>query len=132
MPELHLDLWLYGRLAAYGGEASQGGYANLTLGLPTGSCMRDLLHYLRLPDTERGITFINGQLSALPGLHPDLDYEFRGGERVAIFDRISMWPFQYRDGAAMTDALQRALEAQPDGILHHTYETQREPQSGAG
>ena len=93
--------------------------------------MRDLLQYLRLPDTERGITFINGQLSALPGLHPDLGYEFRGGERVAIFDRISMWPFQYRNGAAMTEALRRALEARADGILHHTYETQHEPQSGA-
>ncbi len=36
--------------------------------------MRDLLAQLGMPTAQRGITFINGKLSAMPGLQPDLDH----------------------------------------------------------
>jgi len=121
MAHIHLDVWLYGRLAKYGGDADQGGYANVKMIMPAGTRLRDVLDYLGLPTEDRGITFINGQLSAMPGLQPDLDHLLGDNDRIGIFDPISMWPFQYRDGAAMTDEMRRALEETPDDGLHHTY-----------
>ena len=40
--EITVDLWLYGVLARYGGDADQGSYANLQLRLPEGSTLRDI------------------------------------------------------------------------------------------
>lgn len=121
MAEIHVDVWLYGRLARYAGEGAGSGYANVKLALPAGSTMRQLLDHFGIPAEERGITFINGQLSAMPGLQPDLDHVLQDGDRVGIFDLSSMWPFQYRHGAAMTEEMQKALLAREDAGLHHTY-----------
>ena len=109
MGDLHIDTWLYGPLARHGGEADQGSFAHLDLAMPSGSRVRDLLACLGLPTEERGITFINGQLSAMPGLQPDLDHELQDGDRVALFHLKSMWPFQYRDGSAVLPELQREM-----------------------
>ena len=84
--------------------------------------MADLLAYLRIDTAERGITFINGQLSAMPGLQPDLDHILCKGDRVGLFDLNSMWPFQYRHGAAMTDEMNRATAASKDHGLRHAYD----------
>jgi sulfur carrier protein ThiS len=116
-----LDVWLYGTLACYGGGAEQGSFANLQIHLPEGSTMADLLAHLRMPTEERGITFINGRLSAMPGLQPDLGHILRDGDRVGIFDLKSMWPFQYRHGGALTDEMERAMASEKDHGLHHTY-----------
>jgi hypothetical protein len=105
-----VDLWLYGPLARYGGEAARRAHANLKLELPAGSRMRDLLEYLELPTQERGITFINGDLSAMPSLQPDLDHVLQDGDRVALFHLKSMWPSQYRHGAGTTPEMARAME----------------------
>lgn len=121
MAEIHLDVWLYGRLARYAGEGAGSGYANVKLSLPAGSTMRRLLEHFGIPAEERGITFINGQLSAMPGLQPDLDHVLQDGDRVGIFDLSSMWPFQYRHGAVMTEEMQKALLEREDAGLHHTY-----------
>lgn len=110
METITVDVWLYGALARYGGDANQGSYANLAVRLPVGSRMADLLAYLGLPAGERGITFINGNLSALPGVQPDLGHVLAEGDRIGLFDPKSMWPFQYRHGAAMVDELARALD----------------------
>jgi hypothetical protein len=83
--------------------------------------MADLLARLRMPTQERGITFVNGLLSAMPGLQPDLAHVLRDGDRVALFDLKSMWPFQYRHGAAMTGEMERAAASAKDHGLHHTY-----------
>jgi hypothetical protein len=83
--------------------------------------MADLLAHLRMPTEERGITFINGRLSAMPGLQPDLGHILRDGDRVGIFDLKSMWPFQYRHGGALTDEMERAMASEKDHGLHHTY-----------
>src|SRR5271157_1773831 len=103
MPDIALDVWLYGALKRYGGKAEQGSFANVQLRLPEGNTLADLLEYLRMPTEERGITFINGQLSAMPGLQPDLSHILHEGDRIGIFDPKSMWPFQYRHGVAMTE-----------------------------
>jgi hypothetical protein len=121
MAGIVVDVWLYGALAKYGGEADQGHFANLQVSLADGDTMGDLLARLRMPTEERGITFINGQLSAMPGLQPDLIHILHDGDRVGLFDLKSMWPFQYRHGASMTDEMGQAMAAEKDQGLHHTY-----------
>ena len=117
-----VDVWLYGALARYGGDPQQQSFANVQISLPEGSTLADLLTCLGMPTDERGITFINGQLSGMPGLNPDLGHLLHDGDRVGLFDPKSMWPFQYRHGAAMTDEMARAMATQKDDGLHHTYE----------
>ena len=116
-----VDVWLYGTLARYGGEGQQPSFANIQPSLPDGSTVAALLAGLGMPTEERGITFINGQLSAMPGLQPDLGHILHDGDRVGFFDPKSMWPFQYRHGAAMTYEMARAMAAEKDDGLHHTY-----------
>jgi sulfur carrier protein ThiS len=89
--------------------------------LPEGSTMADLLAGLGMRTEERGITFINGKLSAMPGLQPDLGHILSDGDRVGIFDPKSMWPFQYRHGAMLADEMARGMDAEKDHGLHHTY-----------
>ena len=83
--------------------------------------MADLLARLKMPTEERGITFINGRLSAMPGLQPDLGHILQDGDRVGFFDLKSMWPFQYRHGAMLTDEMAHAMDAQKEHGLRHAY-----------
>ena len=121
MNEIVIDTWLYGNLARYGGDASQGSFANLQIRLPVQSTVKDLLAFLQLPTEERGITFINGDLSAMPGLQPDLGHMLQDGDRVAFFHPKSMWPFQYRHGVAMIQEMSEAMSSSSDQGLHHSY-----------
>lgn len=125
METIIVDVWLYGPLARYAGEAAKKSYANVKLKLAAGSQMRDLLAHLALPTEERGITFINGDLSAMPGLQPDLDHPFQDGDRVAFFHLKSMWPAQYRDGAALAPGLARTMTEEKK-LFHHRSERQEE------
>ena len=124
MPEIAVDVWLYGTLARFGGETEPGSFANIQVRLPDGSTISDLLARIRMPTEQRGITFINGRLSAMPGLQPDLGHILHDGDRVGFFDPKSMWPFQYRHGAAMTDEMARTIAEKGHG-LHHTYSKDR-------
>ncbi len=117
MGTITIEVWLYGPLARYGGEAAGKSHAKVTPKLPAGSRIRDLLAHLGLPTEERGITFINGDLSAMPGLQPDLDHPLQDGDRVAFFHLQSMWPAQYREGAALAPGL--ASEMGPDKKRFH-------------
>ena len=121
MAEVAVDVWLYGDLARHGGGTGQGSFANVRISLPGGSTMAVLLERLKLPTDARGITFINGQLSAMPGLQPDLGHILRDGDRVGFFDLKSMWPFQYRHGTALTEEMQQAMAGEKDDGLHTTY-----------
>ena len=128
MAEIQVDTWLYGEeLASYGGEASQGSFANLKVSLGEGSRLADLLANLQLPTQRRGITFINGELSAMVGMQNDLTHVLKDGDRVALFHLNAMWPFQYRLGAAMTDEMQDAMRKSGDQGLHHSYEPSSPP-----
>lgn len=118
--DINIDTWLYGELARYGGESDQGSFANLKVTLAEGSSVRDLLAKLKMPTQERGITFINGDLSAMPDVQPDLDHILMNGDRVAFFHLRSMWPSQYRLGAAMISELSTVLISRTDKGLHHT------------
>ncbi len=116
-----IDTWLYGGLAAYAGDPQQTVFANPKIELPEGSTISDLLNALHLPTEQRGITFINGDLSAMPGMQPDLDHRLNDGDRVAFFHLKSMWPFQYRHGVAMIPEMSATMNADPDQGLHHNY-----------
>jgi len=115
-----IDTWLYGELARHGGPADQGSFANLRVALPEGSTVRDILAELKMPTEERGITFINGSLSAMPDIQPDLDHILMDGDRVAFFHLRSMWPYQYRQGVAMISELSTTLDTLTDQGLHHS------------
>ena len=117
MSSIRLDVWLYGALAVYGGAAPEASFARVELMLPAGASMADALAHLKLPTAERGITFINGRLSALPGRQPDLSHVLQDQDRTGLFDLRSMWPFQYRHGVAMVEELADAF--QEDQGMHH-------------
>ena len=116
MTTITIEVWLYGPLARYGGDAARKTHASRELALPAQSSIRDVLDYLGLPTEERGITFINGDLSAMPGLQPDLDHELQDSDRVAFFHLKSMWPAQYRHGAGLAPGLESAMEEK--GLFH--------------
>lgn len=123
MADIQIDTWLYGKdLAAYAGEASQTSFANVQVRLPEGSSLADLLASLHLPTEKRGITFINGELSAMVGMQNDLGHLLKDGDRVAFFHLNAMWPFQYRLGAAMTDEMQDAMMKSKNRGVHHSYQ----------
>ncbi len=117
---ISIDTWLYGELARHAGPADQGSFANLTVILDEGATIKDLLAHINLPTGERGITFINGNLSALPGIQPDLDHVLCDGDRVAFFHLRSMWPYQYRQGVAMIAELSSAMEERSNQGMHHS------------
>jgi hypothetical protein len=91
--------------------------------------MCDLLERLELPSTARGITFVNGDLASLPGLDTDLCLELHDGDRVGISHPKSMWPYQYRFGAATTTEMQETFQERSDGGVRHAYTQLREKSS---
>jgi hypothetical protein len=127
-----VDTWLYGNIAIYGGDANQGSFANPHISLPENGTIGDLLAYLKMPTEERGITFINGDLSAMPGMQPDLNHVLKDGDRVAFFHLKAMWPFQYRHGAAMIPEMATAMFSSKDSGLHHTYKDENVEENKGG
>ena len=121
MDTITVEVWLYGPIAKYAGEQSQGSFAELHPDLPAGSTVQDLLDLLGLPSEEKGITFINGSLAALPGLDSDRQVVLQDGDRVGISHRKSMWPFQYRFGASQTSEIQETFRGRTDRGIHHAY-----------
>jgi hypothetical protein len=127
--KITFELWLYGPLSKYGGEKNQGSHAHLELEMSEGSTVGDVVSQLRIPGDERGITFINGNLAALPGLDADLTVVINDGDRVAISHPKSIWPFQYRFGANITPELKDAFRDRPDRGIRHAYTGDEEPDS---
>jgi len=118
---IRIEVWLYGPVAQYAGEASQGSHAQLEVEMPLESTLGDLVSHLGVPAQERGITFVNGQLAALPGLNVDLGKVLHDGDRVGISHNKSMWPFQYRFGAQLTPELRESFRQREDRGIHHAY-----------
>jgi sulfur carrier protein ThiS len=116
-----IEVWLYGPIARYAGEASQGSHAQLSLEIPEKSTLGDLVDQLGIPRDERGITFVNGNLAALPGLESSLSLVLDDGDRVGISHRKSMWPMQYRFGAQITPQLEEEFRQRKDRGVHHAY-----------
>ena len=57
----------------------------------------------------------------MPGRQPDLDNSLQDGDRVAFFHLNSMWPYQYRHGAALGEGL-RGPDKDPSDLFHHRQE----------
>ena len=121
MTTVHIEVWLYGPIARYAKEGDHGSYGHLELDLPAGTTVQDLLDLLELPDEEKGITFINGKLAALPGLDADRGVRLQDGDRIGISHRKSMWPFQYRFGASQTSEIADTFSQRGDRGIHHAY-----------
>lgn len=117
--KMNIEVWLYGELSLYGGENAKKGFSSLKVELTAGATIGDLLKQLQMPTEKRGITFINGNLSALPDLQPDLDQALEEGDRISFFDLRSMWPFQYRHGAALAPGMNEVLTGDLETIIHH-------------
>jgi hypothetical protein len=113
-----VEVWLYGPLTHYAPSPSKSGYARIDLTLPDGSTMRDLMDLLKIPPEEKGITFVNGDLTDMPGLDADADRVLHEGDRVGFMHRRSMWPFQYRFLAKTSPQLDKKLG--PAGGLFHS------------
>ncbi len=118
-----LDVWLYGPLSRYGGSEDNIA-ANVQVTLPAGSTVADLLGRLEMPTEERGFSFINGDVSAMPGLQPDLSHVLEDGDRVAFFHLKSMWPCQYRYGAQMAHEMESTVRRRDDLGLHTRFDTE--------
>jgi len=102
LTQITIDTWIYGNIAKYGGDENETVFANLKVVLPEKSTIKDLLEYLKMPTEERGITFINGDLSAMVGLQPDLTHVLYDNDRVAFFSQgchvAVPVPVGYQDG----------------------------------
>ncbi len=122
MSSLQVTAILYGPLAEYLEQSNRVG-AETTLTLPEGSTMRDLLNRLGLPNEKRSYTFLNGNLTSMPGLYPDLDLQLPDGGRVAFFHEKSMWPCQYRMNAPYDETLEKAMAARRDGGIRQRFDT---------
>jgi hypothetical protein len=107
---ISVEVILYGPLARYGPGEDNSVCDIQHVSVPHGTTIQDLLKKLGVPTEERGVTFVNGKLTAMPGVQPDMDNELRSRDRVAFFHLKSMWPFQYRHGAAVDPALSAALD----------------------
>jgi hypothetical protein len=118
---IQVEVWLYGPIARYAGQKSQGSYAQLFCEVKCGSTLRDLLQRLGVPADETGITFINGSLASLPGLTAADKVVLHAGDRIGVSHRKSMWPFQYRFGVHLTEELRDEFRSRPDRGVHHTY-----------
>ncbi len=68
---------------------------------------------------EKGFVFVNAVLCDVPGLNASWRHGLDHGDHVGIFSLGYMWPYQYRDGAHMSEALKEMLRAQ--GAMHHSY-----------
>jgi len=128
--QIEIEVWLYGPIRQYGDEVTEEiirerdvgpAHAELHLELPKGSTVQTLLDHLALPPEEKGITFVNGKLAAMPGVDADRGVVLNDGDRVGISHRRSMWPFQYRFGASLEDGLQETFRKRKDRGIHHAY-----------
>ncbi len=106
---MKIDLWLYGELSRFSGDGKEKAFAHSEVEMPDGSTIGDLLGALGMPTEKRGLTFINGAISAMPGLQPDLCHVLHNEDRVGIFPEVSMLPFHYREGAPVVQEFADAV-----------------------
>ena len=118
---IKVKVHLYGSLARYGGDRATKSYAGLQVELTARSKMKDLLNFLGIPPSERGLTFVNHVLANLPGLSADIDLELNDLDRIGMFSANYIWPFQYRHGASTTPELEESLRQLGGSALRTQY-----------
>jgi molybdopterin converting factor small subunit len=116
MDDIHVEVALYGPVA----RAADGKHvARKQYRLNTGATMGDLLQKLGLKKEDTGYIFINAILCDVPGLFASRDLPLHEGDHIGIFSSVHMWPYQYRDGARMTDSLRKTLQEREP--MRHSY-----------
>lgn len=116
MQTIKVNITIYGSLSKRFGRRY---LAAMDLALPAGTTKADLLAQLGIHPDERGYLFIDAVLHEVPGFFTEDSEPLTDGAHIGIFSADYMWPYQYRDGIVMSDALQRALAQR--GAMHHTY-----------
>lgn len=111
-----INVTLYGDIARFGGGKH---IANLDLELSPGMTIDRLLSELSIPPAERGYLFINSVLHDMPGLYASQNDPLKEGDHAGIFSIRHMWPYQYRDGIHMSEALKDAMK--DSGVMRNTY-----------
>jgi hypothetical protein len=111
-----IDVALYGSLAQLAGGKH---IASMQVELPEEATKSDLYAKLKIEPDEVGFVFINAILCSMPGVQVELDRPLKEGDHLGIFSTTHMWPYQYRDGIAMTENLKQALDDR--GAMHHSY-----------
>ena len=118
MKEITVDVSLYGPVARFVGKKH---LAQMTVKLEEGTTLGELTARWGIGMDDRGYMFINAVLCDVPGMHASRDLILQDGDHVGIFSPVHMWPYQYRDGARMTESLKQALREK--GAMHHSYRT---------
>lgn len=110
MAEITVSITLFGELVCYGNQTKPASYTTFDVKLPVGSALKDLLAYLLMCTNERGITYINGLVSAMPDIQPDLDYVLQKNDHVAMLPAQKVWQIQQRSSLLMTAQMSAALQ----------------------
>jgi hypothetical protein len=114
--EITVELALYGPVArAAGGHH----VAQRTVSLKPGSTLGELAEGFGIDRSQTGYIFVNAILCDVPGMNVSKDLRLHDGDHVGVFSLVHMWPYQYRDGARMTEDLREALRQR--GAMHHSY-----------
>jgi hypothetical protein len=116
MSQITVNVSLYGDIAK---QVSGHSVYTFDTALPEPATVRDLMNQSKIPFDKQGYTFINAVLCDMPGLGTSHDEVLSNGDHIGIFSLQHVWPFQYRNGAAISDALRAALVER--GAMHHTY-----------
>ena len=102
----NIDIALYGPIAkALGGKH----IAKKDLEIDLGTTLGEVMERLGVDRDEKGYVFINSVLCDVPGLDASRNQVLEDGDHVGVFSLVYMWPYQYRDGARMSEALKQAL-----------------------
>lgn len=127
METITIDVAVYGPLArAVGGKHIATKEVTLNAGVTLGY----LRGQLGIKEEDTGYIFINSILCDVPGLNASQNLPLNDGDHIGFFSKVHMWPYQYRDGAPMTQELKEALKER--GAMHHSYSSTEEDQSSPG
>src|SRR6266536_2710852 len=114
MDSIIVHVRLYGELSCYGNsKLHTDNYSNSNVKLSWGSTLKDLLDHLLMCTQERGFTFINEKMSAMPNVQPDLDYTLQNGDQILFFP-LKMLPTPLHFDFRMTDKMTRTMRAGED------------------
>jgi hypothetical protein len=117
MNKINVNVSLYGEIAKLVSGCS---VHTSDMILPEAITVKDLLLLLKIPFDQQGYTFINAVLCDMPGLGTSHAEILADKDHIGIFSTTYVWPFQYRNGAPISEALRAALIER--GAMHHTYE----------
>jgi hypothetical protein len=74
-----------------------------------GSKLQDLMDYLLMCTNERGFTFINEKMSAMPNIQPDLDHVLQDGDRIYFFP-LKMFSGELQFDLQLTDKMNQIIQ----------------------